>query len=59
MIDEPEDLRECARWYAGAAQNTSDPRIRRAMAVRAQELLDKADAFSRTTRAGLAVNAPR
>lgn len=46
MLD-PAELREQARWYSAAAKNTSDAKLKKKMAVRAQELLQLAEALSR------------
>ncbi len=56
MTDDPKQLRELARWYAGAAQSAADPRVKAEMAARAQELLQKATAFSQARTARVVVN---
>ena len=58
MTDDPQQLRELARWFAAAAHNTSDPRLKADMAARARELLEEASAFSRPRPARVVVSAP-
>ncbi|HTP81806.1 MAG TPA: hypothetical protein VMQ11_02620 [Alphaproteobacteria bacterium] len=46
-MDEPKRLRELACWYAAAAENASDPRIKSAMAAQALAVWKRADIMAR------------
>jgi len=57
-MDDPKQLRELARWYAAAAANASDPRIKARMAAQASALLQRADAVVLPSQPRVGLNLP-